>query len=121
MATMCFYQDSRHGKPLSWIRDVFEVGYLSHRNDGMTELRINGYKQIRTILKNLLPHIRFKKIQAEALHKACEILCYGTIKTLGEKDLKQLVQFVLVIQRENYVTKKKKTKEALYKILDLTP
>ena len=121
MATICFYQDSRHDKPLSWIRDVFEVGYLSERNDGMTELRINGYKQIRTILKSLLPHIRFKKIQAEALCIACEILCRGTIKTLEKKDLKQLVNLILVIQQENYVTKKKKTKIDLCKILDLTP
>ena len=121
MATMCFYQDSRHDTPLSWIRDVFEIGYLSKRNDGMTELRINGYKQIRAILKSLLPHIRFKKIQAEALCRACEILCRGTIKTLEKKDLKQLVSLILVIQQENYVTKRKKTKSELYKIHDLTP
>ena len=121
MATVCFYQDSRHDKPLSWIRDVFEVGYLSHRNDGMTELRINGYKQIGTILKSLLPHIRFKKIQAEALCIACEILCRGTIKTLKKEDLQRLVDLIMVIQQENYVTKRKKTRSELYKILDLTP
>lgn len=121
MATMCFYQDSRHDTPLSWIRDIFAVGYLSHRNDGMTELRINGYKQISNILKSLLPYIRFKKVQAGALCKACEILCRGTIKTLKKKDLQCLVNLILVIQRENYVTKRKKTKSELYAILDLTP
>ena len=121
MATMCFYQDARHDTPLSWIRDIFAVGYLSHRNDGMTELRINGYKQIESILKSLLPYIRFKKIQAEALCVACGILCLGTIKTLKREDLRKLVDLILVIQHENYVTKKKKTKSELYKILDLTP
>lgn len=121
MVTVCFYQDSRHDTPLSWIRSVWGVGYLSKRNDGITELRINGYKQVRDILKSLLPYIRFKKVQAEALCTACEILCCRTIKTLEKKDLKQLISLILVIQKENYVTKKKKTKNDLYKILDLTP
>ena len=121
MPTICFYQDSRHDKTLSWIRDVFDIGYLSKRNDGMTELRVNGYRQVRNILTNLLPYIRFKKFQAEALHKACEILSKGTIRTLEKKELICLVHLILVIQKENYVTKKKRTKAELLRILGLTP
>lgn len=121
MPTICFYQDSRHDKTLHWIRDLFGIGYISVRNDGMTELRINGYKQIKDILGNLLPFIRFKKLQAEALYKACDILCKGTFKTLGTKNLKELVKIMLVIQKENYVTKKKKTESELLTILGLTP
>ncbi len=121
MPTICFYQDSRHDKPLFWIRDMFEIGYLSKRNDGMTELRINGYRQVRNILTSLLPHIRFKKFQAEALQNACKILSKGTIRTLEKKELIHLVNLILVIQNENYVTKKKKTKAELFKILGLTP
>ena len=121
MPTICFYQDSRHDKTLSWIRDVFEIGYLSKRNDGMTELRINGYRQVRSILVCLLPYIRFKSVQAEALHQACEILSKGTIRTLEKEEVIQLVNLILVIQKENYVTKKKKTKTELFKILGLTP
>ena len=45
MATICFYQDSRHEKPLFWIRKMLGIGYISRRNDGISELRINGYKQ----------------------------------------------------------------------------
>ena len=33
----------------------------------------------------------------------------------------KLVDLVLVIQKENYVTKKKKTRDELLRILDLTP
>ena len=121
MATICFYQDTRHEKALYWIKEVLGIGYISNRNDGMTELRINGYKQIRDILKSLLPYIRFKKLQTRALLKACETLSGTKFKKLTKKQLVKLVEFILVIQSENYVTKKKKTKSELHKILGLTP
>lgn len=120
MATICFYQDTRHEKTLSWISKTLGIGYISRRNDGITELRINGYQQIRTIIRNLLPYIRFKKTQAIALGKACKILSSTTFKKLTRKQLVNLVDFILVIQTENYVTKKKKTRSELYDILGLT-
>ena len=121
MPVICFYQDSRHEKTLYWIRKVFGIGYISGRNDGMTELRINGYKQIRDILKSLTPYVRFKKLQCSALLKACEILSDTKFKKLTKKQLSKLVDLILAIQSENYVTKKKKTKSELRKILGLTP
>ena len=121
MATICFYQDTRHKKTLYWIKKVLGIGYISTRNDGMTELRINGYKQVRNILKSLLPYIRFKKLQTFALIKACEVLSSTKFKKLTKKQLVKLVDLILVIQSENYVTKKKKTKIELHKILGLTP
>ena len=121
MATICFYQDTRHEKTLYWIKEVLGIGYISNRNDGMTELRINGYKQIRNILTSLLPYIRFKKFQARALLKACEILSKTKFSKLNKIQLQKLVDLILVIQSENYVTKKKKTKIELYKVLGLTP
>ena len=87
----------------------------------MTELRINGYQQVRDILGSLLPFIRFKKIQAVALHTAAEILSDNAKNMLESKTLKTLIDLILVIQGENYVTKKKKTKVELYKVLGLTP
>jgi hypothetical protein len=121
MATICFYQDTRHEKTLSWIKEVLGIGYISKRKDGMTELRINGYEQIRNILKSLFPHIRFKKLQASALLRACEILSSTKFQKLTQKQLIKLVDLMLVIQGENYITKKKKTKSELHKILGLTP
>lgn len=121
MPVICFYQDSRHDKTLSWIRNILGIGYLSKRNDGMTELRINGYKQIRDILKKLLPYIRFKKVQGAALLNACEILSEKKFSMLSEKELIKLVEIILVIQNENYVTKIKKTRKQLMIILGLTP
>ena len=43
MATICLYQDTRHAQPLTWMREVLGIGYITNRNDGMTELRINGF------------------------------------------------------------------------------
>ena len=117
MATLCFYQDSRHEKPLFWIQKVLNIGYLSKRKDGISELRINGFKQIERILNNLLPFIKFKKIQAKILLKSVISLQ----KHLKEKDLRILVNNIVQIQSENYISKKKRTKEELLKVLGLTP
>lgn len=121
MATICFYQDTRHEKSLYWIRKILNIGYLSRRRDGMTELRINGHKQIKEIIKNLLPYIRFKKIQAQALYKACVLLSNMKRGQHDSKNLSVLVDLVLVIQQENYVTKKKRSKKELLNLLNLTP
>ena len=40
---------------------------------------------------------------------------------LGEKKLKRLVRYILVIQQENYVTKRKRTESQLFEMLGLTP
>ncbi len=121
MSTICFYQDTRHEKSLYWIREVFSKGYLSQRNDGMSELRINGYSTVKDILQMLKPFLKFKKVQAEALFQACTILSGQKYKQLDRKHVIKLVDLILVIQNENYVTKKKRTRDELLLILGLTP
>ena len=110
MVTICFYQDTRHKKDLFWIQKVLGIGYFSERNDGMSELRINGYKSVKEILENLIPYIRFKRVQAKALLESCVILSQTKFSKLNRKQLIKLVALILVIQNENYVTKKKRTK-----------
>lgn len=121
MTTICFYQDTRHAKNLYWIKKILGIGYISKRKDGMTELRVNGFKQMGDILESLLPYIRFKKLQTRALIKAVKILSRTKFKKLSQIQLAKLVNLILVIQNENYVTKKKKKKNELRKILGLTP
>ena len=121
MATICFYQDTRHEKDLLWIQKILGKGYLSRRNDGMSELRINGFETIKEILIGLILHIRFKKIQATSLLEACRILSSTKFNKLNREQLTKLVQLILVIQNENYVTKKKRTRSELLQILGLTP
>jgi hypothetical protein len=121
MSTICFYQDTRHEKDLFWVQKILGKGYHHQRNDGMSELRINGYESVKSTLESLKPFIRFKRIQAEALIEACTILASDRFKLLGREQKIRLVDLVLVIQKENYVTKKKKTRDELLRILDLTP
>ncbi len=120
MATICFYQDARHEEPLHWMREVLGIGYVSKRSDNISELRINGFKQVREILTQMQPYIRFKAVQAEAMITACMILEKG-INTLSKKDLLMLANLVLVIQNENYKASRKKTKEEILTLLNLTP
>lgn len=118
MLTICFYQDSRHEKPLFWIRKNLGIGYVSRRNDGITELRINGYRQVQKILENLLPFIKFKQKQAKAIINSSKLLQRSNLR---ESDYRKLIDNILIVQSENYVTKRKKTKEELLKFLGLTP
>lgn len=121
MPTICLYQDTRHEKTLYWIREKFGIGYISRRNDGMSELRVNGYKQVVEILRTLTPYIRFKKIQSKALIRSCEILSSKKFSKLSKKQLEKIVDLILVIQKENYVTKKKRTKGELMAQLGFDP
>lgn len=120
MLTICFYQDTRHAETLFWIQSSLGIGYISRRNDGMTELRINGYTQVRNVLLKLFPYLRFKRKQAEAIIMIANLLLNSTTKR-EEAILKEIVDLILIVQGENYVTKRKKTKEELLLVLGLTP
>ncbi len=121
MATICLYQDTRHEKPLLWFRSVFGIGYISRRKDGMTELRINGYKQVREILTKLQPYIRFKEKQTKLLIRACDILLSKQLRSLSDCEIKNVADCALEIRDENYASRKKMNKEELYQRLGLTP
>lgn len=121
MCTICFYQDRRHEEPLLWMRKILGIGYLSRRNDRISELRINGYKQVSLILKRLMPYLRFKKKQAKALYQASRLLSKNTVNKLSPKSLELLLGFIEIIQNNNYVAKRKKSREELREILGLTP
>jgi hypothetical protein len=103
------------------IQEILKKGYLSRRKDGMSELRINGYKAVGDVIRILEPYIKFKKIQMKALSEACYILSSKRFSMLNREQLLKVVNLILVIQGENYVTKKKKTKQELLQILGLTP
>ena len=121
MATVCLYQDSRHEDPLYWMRQKFGIGYISHRNDGMTELRINGFKQVHDIIVKLEPYLRFKKKQAKAIRLACEILCRRSMRLLTGRDKESICKYLQSIQENNYTARHKKSSKQLRTMIGLTP
>ena len=121
MATICFYQDTRHDKGLLWIRKQLGIGYIAERNDGMSEVRINGFAQVHDILIKLFPYFQFKKRQAAMLIKATQILSETPFRMLSAKQKGIVVDCILAIQEENYVAKHKKSRSELRAIVGLTP
>ncbi len=122
MFTICFYQDSRHEETLYWIREKLQIGYLFKRNDGMTELRINGYSRVSTILRMLLPYLRFKKIQAKAIYDASRMLCRRKfLRKLSYIEKEKLISQILIVQNENYKSRYKKSETELKSALGIIP
>ena len=89
------------------------IGYISRRNDGITELRINGFRQVRDIMARLLPFVRFKQPQAKALLAAARILSRTDSNRLSTSELARVVDCIEVIQSANYVTRKKRSRREL--------
>lgn len=121
MVTICFYQDTRHEKPLRWIRQRLGIGYISRRNDGMTELRINGYDQCERILRTLIPYIRFKRSQGIAVIRAMKILKAEPAIALSVAKKRRLISCIEIIQQENYQSRGKRSAAMLGQMLGLTP
>lgn len=122
MFTICFYQDTRHEKPLFWIQKKLGIGYISRRNDNMTELRINGHKQVKDILEKLYPYVRFKKKQIEYTIQMFQILdSEEKISEIKRKDKKRLANAILRSRQQSYQSGLKnmeKLKSDLNKILE---
>jgi hypothetical protein len=68
-----------------------------------------------------MPHIRFKKIQAQSMYYSIQLLMKKSVHALTVADRRRLMNCVLRIQNENYSTRGKKSKRDLEKVLDLTP
>jgi hypothetical protein len=121
MATICFYQDTRHENPLMWMQKTLQCGYISRRRDGMTELRINGFTQVKLVLQLLEPYVRFKKVQVSTLIEACTLLESKFLRDMSPKELHALVNFMFEIKAQNYKSKSALSKQEVLKRLGLTP
>lgn len=121
MATICFYQDTEHAQPLLWMQEILKCGYISERSDGMTELRINGFAQVRHVLTLLQPYIRFKTVQTLALIRACELLEQKFLRDMSPTELRKLVDLMFEIKAQNYKSKSALPKNVVLKRLGLTP
>lgn len=118
MFTICFYQDTRHRKPLEWIKDKIGIGYLSERSDGITELRINGFDSVRKILIELKPYVKFKAIQLEIVLKILSLIGSKNFAQLDKNTRLKIADLIIDLRNQNYKSGKRKfNKIELRKIL----
>ena len=102
MLTVCLYQDTRHEKPLKWMRRIFGIGYISRRNDGITEYRVNGFDAIEAILYELKPFIRFKERQVQLTLKLITLLKSKRFSGFSRSERLKIADLVCDIREENY-------------------
>ena len=118
MFTICLYQDTRHEEPLYWIRGILGIGYISRRNDGMSELRINGVASAQRILVLLHPYIRFKKKQTEIILQITETLQEKRyFRDLSYNDRLAVADLIADLKEENYRSRSSFTREKLRAVL----
>jgi intein-encoded DNA endonuclease-like protein len=106
-ATICFYQDSAYKNELRWIRNQLNCDYVSRRDDGMSELRINGFGCVQQVLSELYEFVRFKRQQVELMLDALELL---QRKQTAESFLRAC-RIADEISQANYNSKRKHTAE----------
>ncbi len=82
---------------------------------------MQGFSQVKKLLQELLPYIRFKKKQATLLLRACIMLEDSTLRTMTPRTMRAIADMLLLLQSENYMSKGRRTKEDLYQLLGLTP
>lgn len=117
MVTICLYQNSRHKAPLLWMRDVFGIGYISNRNDNITELRINGYSEVKRILLMLQPFIKFKRKQVVYALRILTSLEKKPITIIPKEERLAIADDIIALRGENYQSHQRRYTDASIKKL----
>ena len=122
MVGLHFYQDSRHKKKLVELKKIFGIGYVSDRNDKITELKINGYDTVCKIIRLLIPYLRFKKVQAAKLLEIGELLEKQNLPDVSATKRQKIAQLIIDIRNSNYFSSQRKYSDSdIKKILSLSP
>ena len=101
-AIISFAQKTGHEEGLRWIRNQLGIGYLYNRNDGMSELKIEGFAQVESILIKLFPFVHFKEKQVGLALKALRVI------KKNPKAILKVARITDKISELNYVTVRKK-------------
>lgn len=100
-AILSFAQKTGHGDELHWIRKQLKIGYIYRRNDGMDELKIEGFRQVGEILKQLQPFTRFKREQISLVLEALKLLSKEHYEIL------RVAEIADKVAGRNYVTRRR--------------
>jgi len=104
-ALVIFYQNSSRHDELLKLQKIISAGYLYKRNDRMSEIRIEGLSQVKSLLKKLKPYIRFKIIQVYGMINAIKILQKRRKYSL--EDFLSVCKLADEISKANYSTNRK--------------
>ena len=72
-ASICFYQKKARHWFMIWLKDQFDVGYISIRNDDMCVFTITGFTLVKATLLKLIPFLRIKRPVAMICLKVIEL------------------------------------------------
>ena len=115
-ASIVFYQKQTNSYFLEWLKEIFKVGYIRYRNDGMAEYTIVGVNAVKNILEFLSPYLKLKQKQSEvALSVLNRMPGYG--RKMSVKLLLKLSKEVDKFSFLNYSKKRTNTSEKVYKYL----
>ena len=110
-ATIVLYQDSTHEEDLQWMRDQLNVGYISRRNDGISECRFDGHERVAIVLRKLRNYIRFKRRQVALMLEALDKLK----RMQTPRDFLEVCQLADRLSETNYTSRRKYTAETVEK------
>jgi len=114
--SIVFYQKLRNQEILQWLKSRLEIGYIRHRNDGMAEYTIVGLREVRDILKTLLPYLRLKRKLAEQIISIVK----AHPKRMTPKDMMRLSKMVDRTAKFTYSKKRTNTSEKVRLFLENT-
>lgn len=71
--SVCFYQKKSRHWFMIWLKDKFDIGYISMRNDNMCVFTITGFQPVKEALLMLIPFLRIKRPVAMVCLKVIEM------------------------------------------------
>lgn len=104
-AVVVFYQHSKAHHELIKIHKRIQAGYVYRRNDRISEIRIEGHRQVESLLTQLQPFIRLKKEQVVLCLKA---LTLAKKKPSSVAHLLKIAQLADQISQKNYTSSTRK-------------
>ena len=107
--SIVFYQKLKNQEILHWLKSRFKIGYIRHRNDGMVEYTIVGFKEVESILTTLLPYLRLKQKLSEQVLK----LIKTHPKRMTPEELIRMSELADSTAKFNYSKKRTNTSETV--------
>lgn len=65
--SVVFFQSSKERQKIKEIQEIFRIGYLRDRKDGIVEWTIGDQESIKLVIKNTLPFLKLKEKQARLM------------------------------------------------------